>query len=364
MSPPRFALGTLALAAAAIAGPDTLRLEVEPLPASARATLVEGRSGEHVFTDPDWYTWCPSVIRDADGHYQLFHSRWPKAKGWHAWLTHSEIRRAVADRPEGPYRPLGTVIPAVGEGRGRWFNAHNPKVERFEGAYWLYFIQTWAKDGSEAARTELASLGGRHPAWLGEVRPNQRTFVAKAAALDGPWSVAPDPVVEPAKTIVRLTVNPAVCARPGGGYLMIVKGDKPGTTQFIRNQAVATAPRPEGPWTIADRAAIDDLDTEDVSLWHDDRRGRYYAVFHTTKGKGFIGMITSEDGLAWTRAAQFELTPKILRFDDGESFKPSMMERPYVLRDESGEPSHLLVAVGRPGGSSIVILPLRATDGR
>jgi len=141
---------------------------------------------------------------------------------------------------------------------------------------------------------------------------------------------------------------------------MIVKGDKPGTTQFIRNQAVATSPKPEGPWTIADKPAIDYLDTEDVSLWYDARRGRYYAVFHTGKGSiGFIGLITSEDGLNWSKAAQFNLTPKLIRFDDGTSFKPTMMERPYVLRGEDGEPTHLLVGVGRPGGTSIVILPLK-----
>lgn len=364
MSVRQLVLLQLALAAGLSAGPDTLRLEVAPLPATARETITEGRSGPLAFAYPDAYAWCPSVIRDDEGHYQLFHSRWPKAKGWQAWLTHSEIARAVADSPEGPYRPLGTVMPAVGEGRGGWFDAHNPKVERFDGAYWLYFIQTRSEDSSEAARTELARLGARHPGWMGEVRPNQRTFVAKSTSLDGPWTVTPGPIVEPAKTIVRLAVNPAVCARPGGGYLMIVKGDKPGATQFVRNQAVATAPRPEGPWTIADRAAIDNLDTEDVSLWHDDRRGRYYAVFHTTQGEGFIGMITSEDGLAWTRAAQFKVTPKVIRFDDGAEFRPTMMERPFVLRDERGEPSHLLVAVGRPGGTSIVILPLRASDAR
>lgn len=352
-------IATLVLTAALRGGPDDLRLEVLPLPASCRATLLEGKSGPHVFTEPGWYTWCPSVIRDASGRYQLFHSRWPKAKGWHSWLTHSEVCRAVADRPEGPFVPIGTVMPALGEGRGRWFNAHNPKIERFEGAYWLYFIQTWVDGADETLRTEIARDGGKHPLWLGAVRPNQRTFVARADSLDGPWAVTPDPIVQPARTIVRLTVNPAVCARPGGGYLMIVKGDKPGATQFIRNQAVATAPRPDGPWEISDKPAIDYLDTEDVSLWHDTRRGRYYAVFHT--GAGFIGMITSEDGVNWSKAAQFELTPKVIRFDDGTTFKPTMMERPYVLRDDTGEPSHLLVGVGRPGGTSIVILPLRTS---
>lgn len=352
------------LAACLTAGPDTLRVEVQPLPASVRTVLFGGQSGSHVYTYPEWYTWCPSVIRDAEGHYQLFHSRWPKSKGWHAWLTHSEVARAVADRPEGPYRPLGIALPVVGEGRGKWFDAHNPKIERYDGAYWLYFIQTWVDGGNEVLRTEIARVGGKHPLWTNDVRANQRAFVARSDSLEGPWHVAPEPMVQPAKSIERLAVNPAVCRRPDGGYLMIVKGDKPGSRDFIRNQAVATSPTPAGPWTIAERPAIDDLDTEDVSLWHDARRGRYYAVFHATRDPGFIGLITSEDGLNWSRAAQFTLTPKVIHFDDGTTYRPSMMERPYILRAENGEPSHLLVAVGRPGGTSILILPLKISDAR
>lgn len=362
MSPRPDILLALALVASAHAGPDTLRLEVQPLPAAVRATLVSGESGSHVFAYPDWYAWCPSLIRDAQGHYQLFHSRWPKAKGWGGWLTHSEICRAVSERPEGPYVPRGVAIPTEGEGRGRWFDAHNPKVEQFEGVYWLYFIQTWFENSNEVLRSEVASLGGRHPLWQSALRPNQRTFVACSESLDGPWRVTPEPIVQPANSIVHLTVNPAVCRRPDGSYLMIVKGDKPGATGFVRNQAVATSPSPDGPWTVAEKPAIGDLDTEDISIWHDARRGRYYAVFHATGGAGFIGLITSEDGLNWNRASQFELTPKVIRFDDGAIFKPTMMERPYVLRDAHGEPSHLLVAVGRPGGTSIVILPLRVAD--
>lgn len=352
----------LSLFATLGAGPDTLRLEVRPLPASVRTTLLSGRSGAHVFTYPESYAWCPSVIRDSHGHHQLFHSRWPKANGWGAWLTHSEVARAVSERPEGPYVPMDLVLPAVGGGRGKWFDAHNPKIERFEGAYWLYFIQTWSDGSSEALRAEIARVGGSHPLWQSALRPNQRTFVARADSLDGPWRVSPEPIVQPANSIERLAVNPAVCRRPDGGYLMIVKGDKPGATGFARNQAVATSPSPDGPWLVAEKPAIGDLDTEDVSIWHDDRRGRYYAVFHATPGPGFIGLITSEDGLNWRRASQFELTPKVIRFDDGAIFKPTMMERPYVLRDAHGEPSHLLVAVGRPGGTSIVILTLVARD--
>jgi hypothetical protein len=103
---------------------------------------------------------------------------------------------------------------------------------------------------------------------------------------------------------------------------MIVKGDKPGETRFVRNQAVAIAPAPEGPWTIQPKAAIDDLDTEDVSLWYARDWKRFFAVFHAHT---FIGMIESDNGLDWRRARPFELTRKSVAFDDGTAWNPQRM---------------------------------------
>src|SRR5262245_42584521 len=51
-----------------------------------------------------YWVWCGSVIKGDDGRYHLFASRWPKDITFHpGWMTSSEIVRAVADRPEGPY---------------------------------------------------------------------------------------------------------------------------------------------------------------------------------------------------------------------------------------------------------------------
>jgi hypothetical protein len=188
-----------------------------------------------------------------------------------------------------------------------------------------------------------------------EIRNNQRTFVATSKSLDGPWQVTSSPIVEPAASITRLTVNPAVARRRGGGYVMIVKGDKPGETRFIRNQAVATAPRPEGPWTIQPQAAIDDMDTEDVSLWYAAAWKRFFAVFHAHT---FIGMIESADGLAWRRATHFQLTTRAVRFDDGSVWTPQRMERPFVLTDSRGVPKMLYVACKLGNHSANLALPL------
>jgi hypothetical protein len=342
--------------------PDDLRLIVEPLPAASRAALTDMRPDAHVLADPDWFVWCPSVLQDERGTHHMFHARWPRSLGFLSWLSHSEIAHAVADRPEGPYRHVNIAIPATGPDRGEWFNAHNPKIKRFGDTFYLYFIQTrgesFAEDG-EAKRIEMARTGYRHPLWRDEARPNQRTFVATSDSLDGPWAISPDPIIEPAKTITTLTVNPAVCRGPDGTYFMIVKGDRPDATGFVRNQALATAPAPGGPWTIQERPVIDDLDTEDASMWFDERRRRFYAVFHA---HDFIGMMTSADGYAWEKAARYRLTSKVIRFDDGATWTPDRMERPFVLTGAGGRPVMLYVACRKGDMSAIIALRLTPAE--
>lgn len=345
----------LALLAAWAVGAEPPEWRPAPLPAAARSLIESRQSGPHVVSEAEWFNWCPSVLRAPDGKYHMFHSRWRKSIGFNAWLAMSEIVHRVGDRPEGPFRFAGVAIPDQGEGRGEWFTAHNPKIERFNGRYYLYFVQT--RGGlSDGEKEEMSRVGGKHPRWM-EVRNNQRTFVAWSDSLDGPWMISKQPIVEPALTIERLTVNPAVARRPDGTYVMIVKGDKPGEKRFIRNQAVATAPQPEGPWTIQPKAAIDNLDTEDVSMWYAREWRRFFAVFHAHT---FIGMIESRDGLEWRRSGQFELTKRVVAFDDGTDWVPERMERPFVLTDRRGRPQVLYVACKKGDHSVNLAIPLRS----
>lgn len=347
--------------------PDALQLEVLPIPLEARPAIESSQTG-HVVADPSWYTWCPSVYRDPAGVYHMFHARWPKKMGFGSWITHSEIIHATSDRPEGPYAPIDCAIPPSGEDRGGWFTALNSKIHEFDGTFFLYFVQTRGTDISDEQRVEIAKVGHQHPKWKTELRPNQRTFVAKSPSLSGPWKISSEPIIEPAKTISTLTVNPAVCRGPDGTYFMIIKGDKPNEplfilkgdkpseTRSIRNQALATAPSPEGPWTIMDKPVIDYLDTEDMSMWYDTARKRFYAVFHA---HSFIGMVTSADGYTWEKAANWHLTDNVIRFVDGTTWKPDNMERPFVMTDMCGCPTHLIVTCKRGNMSANIILPLR-----
>ncbi|HLR32463.1 MAG TPA: glycoside hydrolase family protein, partial [Fodinibius sp.] len=243
-------------------------------------TLIQPITKENIFRDPDYYNWGSSIIKGSEGKYHLFYSRWPRGLGFSVWLTHSEIAHAVAESPEGPYQYVETVL----EGRGgdHWdaITAHNPKIKYFEGKYYLYYIGTHSGNHtvSEQKLKEIGGTGSSHPMW-DVLRNNQRTGVAVSESLHGPWTRTEKPIVEPSGPITTITVNPAVTQDSDGTYYMIVKGDKPNEERFIRNQAVAIASNPAGPFEVQEKPVIDYLDTEDASVWYDENREQFYGVF-------------------------------------------------------------------------------------
>jgi len=70
------------------------------------SSMAQPVPGNNRFIDSAYNIWCGSVIKAENGKYYMFYSRWPKSEGHGAWITHSEIALARADRPEGPYKVL------------------------------------------------------------------------------------------------------------------------------------------------------------------------------------------------------------------------------------------------------------------
>ena len=312
-------------------------------------------SQENIFKTEGYYNWGSSVIKERDGKYHLFYSRWKKEYGFHGWLTHSEIAHATSKSPSGPWKYKETAL--LGAGQGNWdaITAHNPKIKYFEGKYYLYYIATnmGGKDYTEEELVETAKTGYSHPNWK-ILRPNQRTGVAVSNSLNGPWSRMDKPLVEPSGPITTLTVNPAIDKGKDGKYYLIIKGDKPNEKKFIRNQAVAVAEHPDGPFEIKEKPVIDYMDTEDMSIWYDENRDRFYGVFHA---HNFIGLVTSENGTDWEKANEFVLKNKEILMEDGTVIGPDRMERPFVYH-EGGEPKVLSVAVKKGEESYAVFIPI------
>ncbi|RYD39998.1 MAG: hypothetical protein EOP83_35920, partial [Verrucomicrobiaceae bacterium] len=206
--------------------------------------MVRPVSQQQIYRDEGFYTWCNSIIRDKDGTYHLFYVRWPKEHGFYGWLTHSEIARAVSENPAGPYTFRNVVLPSRGEHPWNRITAHNVKITELAGKYYLYFISTsdGGRNATEADLAATARTGYSAPLWQ-PLRNNQRTGVATADSLDGPWKVHEKPVVEPRGPISNVTVNPAVWQTAENRFHMIVKGDSPASRVA---QALAIADNPLG----------------------------------------------------------------------------------------------------------------------
>ena len=313
-------------------------------------------SKENLFKTKGYYNWGGSIIKGSSGKYHLFYSRWKKDYTFTGWLTHSEIAHAVSKSPAGPWKFKETVL--KGRGASHWdaITAHNPKIKYFEGKYYLYYISTNLGDStySEAELIKTAQTGYTHPNWK-VLRPNQRTGVAVSNTINGPWLRMNKPIIEPSGPITTLAVNPAITKAKDGKYYLIVKGDKPNESRFIRNQAIAVSNAPTGPFEIQPHAVIDAIDTEDMSMWYDSKRDYFYGVFHS---HDFIGMVSSADGKKWKKATEYALLPKKLKRRNGVDLLPDRLERPFVYV-EKNEPTVLSMAVKKGDEAYTVFVPIK-----
>ncbi|MDN5214947.1 alpha-L-fucosidase [Fulvivirgaceae bacterium BMA12] len=313
-------------------------------------------SNDNIFKTEGYYNWGTSILKGKDGKYHLFYSRWKSEYKFTGWLTHSEIAHATSRAPAGPWKFKETVL--KGRGQEHWdaITAHNPKIKYFEGKYYLYYISTNMGDKpiTQEELIETAQTGYKHPNWS-ILRPNQRTGVAVSNSINGPWKRMDQPLIEPSGPITTLTVNPAIDRGKDGKYYLIVKGDKPNEKRFIRNQAIAVSNSPLGPFKMQEKPVIDYTDTEDVSMWYDKGRDRFYGVFHAHE---FIGMVTSPNGIDWKKANEYVLMSKKVKMKDGTILKPDRMERPFVYT-ENGKPAVLSLAVKKGEESYSIFVPLK-----
>jgi alpha-L-fucosidase len=312
-------------------------------------------SEDNILKTEGYYNWGASIIKGPDNQYHLFYSRWKKNLKFTAWLTHSEIAHATSDKPGGPWKYQSTVLQSRGPGYWDAITAHNPKIKFFEDKYYLYYVSTnlGDKEYNEQDLIETARVGYSHPNWA-ILRPNQRTGVAVAESLNGPWIRKDQPLIEPSGPIETLTVNPAVTKGKDGKYYLVVKGDKPNETRFIRDQAMAISDYPDQDFVIQDKPVIDYLDTEDMSIWYDQKRDYFYGVFHA---HSFIGMVSSKNGTDWKKATEYSIFPKKIATKDGSFLTPDRLERPFMYI-ENDEPQVLSLAVKEGDESYTVFIPI------
>lgn len=326
-----------------------LRSAMHPVPSTA------------FFSDPNYFIWGASMVRDPEGICHLFYSRWPKEYGFNAWVTHSEIAHATAEKPLGPYTHRDVALPERGADFWDGFCTHNPTVMKHENKYYLYYT---------------GNTGDRKPAdspdsWNWTHRNNQRIGVAVSDGPAGPWKRSDTPLIQisnnPVASDSIMASNPSITQRPDGGFLMIYKAvgkeyDLPHGGPVIHQ--VALSDHPLGPF-IRQPDPIFTCDevmfpAEDPFVWTQD--GRYYAILKDMNGYftdtiRALVLFESRNGLAWTRADSCVVSDRTVHFADGTVTQFDYLERPQLYLEN--EKPVVLFCAAREGDDTMNIhIPL------
>lgn len=304
------------------------------------------------FSDDAYWIWCGSVVRGEDGNYHMFASRWPRSLAFSPnWCFNSEVVRATSLTPEGPYQFQEVVLPPRGPAFFDGRCTHNPQIRFYKGLYYLYYMGTTYPEAPPNPG-ELVLPERYHEVWN-----RKRIGLATSSSIHGPWTRRAAPILlpRPGHWDATATTNPAVCIRPDGTTYMIYKSRR--DAQAPLQLGVAFAPSPEGPFErlcenplFADRS---DLHLEDPFLWHD---GQCFHALLKDNFKGDSGGITgewgagiylhSDDCVHWRLASQPKAYSRRVRWADGSETTLANLERPFLLQDEQGRPTHLFAAAG------------------
>ncbi len=299
--------------------------------------MIQPVPGYSILQQDDYWVWGASMVRTKDGICHLFYSRWSKEFEFKDWLYRSEIAYATATQPGGPY----TFRKVILKGRGADFwdkdMAHNPHIKEFGDMYYLYFISHNVKDlGYDERSNYLFS---------------QRIGFAVAKTPEGPWEVCDQPLVDiqEGKAAHGYVVNPSVCQRPDGSFLMLMKSrpaDWQKTKEFTSIICAATAPTPTGPFTICEKPILADETVEDPFLWF--QNGKYYAILDDqygvyVEGRGLV-LFESEDGFEWGPSKNILVSKIQIKWFDGTISLLNHLERPQLWFDSNGQPAMLFCA--------------------
>ena len=287
-----------------------------------------------------YYVWCCAPIFGDDGKVHLFYSRWPEKYGMGGWIHKSEIAHAVADKPEGPYTYLETVLAP----RPGYFDAttcHNPHIQKIGDTYYLFYMGNC--DGTVYTK---------------------RVGLAQSKSLYGPWMRHDRPLLEAGEAGAWddcNTTNPAFVLHPDGKAWLYYKSwnkkeyqDQQGAIRANRKNRLDIDEQINGHYKRSGSNPVIDLSkhgdnkqVEDAYVYIED--GKYKMLM---RDMGYfdhaVGLIfTSEDGIHWSEpeiawfGADAYLTeppaPKHLK-------RYGRFERPQLLMKD-GKPAYLFNAM-------------------
>ena len=258
------------------------------------------------------FVWCGSPIK-VDDTYHLFASRWPVDTGFPAgYMAHSEIVRAAAGNPLGPYRYQETVLQ---ERNGYWDGnmTHNPTIHRVDNRFLLYYN------------------GNAEP---GGIRKVGYVF---ADSITGPWTRLDEPI-----PLSDDANNPAVLFDDKGSVLLAFRDRD-------LHMGIATAPAHDGAYTVHGFDLFPDIKLEDMFLFR--REDGVHMIcednFAQISGHERWGVhLFSENGITnWRKAEPLIAYDHRILWEDGTSVTATRRERPQLLFDTAGRLTHLATSI-------------------
>jgi hypothetical protein len=304
-----------------------------------------------------YWSWCGSVVKDDDGKYHIYVSRFPKSLPFHpGWMVASEIIHAVADKAHGPYKFSDVSLPARGAQYWDGRMTHNPSIHKFKGKYYLFYIGS-THPFEEPSYDELTLTSK----WCIVARSNKRIGIAVSDSPYGPWKRFDKPFLEPKPNTFYsyLTSNPAPTILKDGSVYMIFKGRGHSNNVFSHmSLGVAYSPTILGKYKVLnnDKPIFDvkkQGEAEDPFLWKD--KSGFHMIFKDQIGKytseRAAGVLAhSKDAISWEIDKSPKAYSRTLMFDDGIVRTQGQLERPFILL-ENGKPTFLFFAtMNGPGG--------------
>lgn len=292
-----------------------------------------------------YWIWCGSVVKGEDGRYHMFASRWSKDVPMHpGWLIQSEVVRAVADTPIGPFQFEEVVLPARGARYWDGMSTHCPHIVKNGDMYVLYYMGSthpFADNDSMAAKVITA-------------RANKRIGIATSKSVYGPWERRNAPIINtrPEYFDSYLTTDPAPCLLDNGKiYVMYKSRDYVEDAKYTFGSmsfGMAKADSYDKTYTPLCSMPLfkNEIELEDPFIWYDedgfnmmgkDMRGNVC-------GEAYGGVhALSKDGIHWEMQKDTLFYSRKVLWDDGVVRTMGNMERPFILFEE-GEPTHVYFA--------------------
>ena len=235
----------------------------------------------------------------------------------------------MADRPEGPYQYVETVLAPRGPSFRDATTCHNPLIKFIDGKYCLFFM------GNSNGKTNTKRIG-----------------LATADSLNGPWTRPDRPLLEAGPEGAwddHCTTNPAFVKHPNGQYWLYYKSwnnhDYYNSTDPLikgnRKYGLAVADKLEGPYVrYSDRPLIDfsgkggNRQFEDAFVWLENGRFNLIARDMGIYGHDVGLIMQSADGIHWDEPEiAFEPVREYLQEPPAPKHlaKYGRLERPQLL---------------------------------